>query len=488
MNGKTRPAFQLQARSPSLITSIFCVLLICVAGKSADGVAWWRGPAVDFLHGPLRVSQNHRFLVHSDGTPFFYLGDTSWELFHRLTREEAERYMENRRRKGFTVIQAVALAEFDGLGTPNAYGDKPLVDDDPTKPNEAYFKHIDYITGVAASKGMYIGLLPTWGDKVIKMWGQGPVIFNENNARIYGRYLGTRYRDTPNIIWILGGDRPADKLEGIWRAMAAGITEGDGGKHLKTYHPMGGRSSAEWFQTDAWLDFNMLQSGHAARDIENYKSIGRDYALSPIKPTLDGEPRYEDHPVDWKPENGYFNDYDVRQAAYWALFAGAHGHTYGCHDIWQFYAPNRQPISSAHAFWYDALDLPGAAQMLYVRRLIESRPLLLRVPDQSILDGDVLAGADHQQATRAADGSYLFVYTPTGRPVTVKMDKIAGAKVRASWYDPRTGAVTAIGDYGNRGIRTFTPSSQGRGNDWVLVLDDVSRHYAAPGTVSLINN
>src|SRR5512137_2797023 len=91
-------------------------------------------PSVDLGHGDLKVSANGRFLVFADGTPFFYMADTAWELFHRLNREEAERYLENRRQKRFTVIQAVALAELDGLHTPNPYGDCPLIDDDPTRP------------------------------------------------------------------------------------------------------------------------------------------------------------------------------------------------------------------------------------------------------------------------------------------------------------------------------------------------------------------
>ncbi len=136
--------------------------------------------------------------------PFFWLGDTGWELFHRLNREQADRYLKTRSSQGFTVIQAVVLAEFDGLHTPNAYGDLPLLNDDPTTPNENYFKHVDYIINKAAEAGLVIGLLPTWGDKVTKSWGVGPVIFNPENALIYGRWLGNRYKNNKNVIWILG--------------------------------------------------------------------------------------------------------------------------------------------------------------------------------------------------------------------------------------------------------------------------------------------
>ena len=142
----------------------------------------------------IQVSENRRFLATETGEPFFWLGDTAWELFHRLTREEAELYLENRRRKGINVIQAVALAEFEGIRTPNAYGDFALVDEDPTRPNEAYFRLVDEIIDLAASKGLYVGLLPTWGDKVTPMWGAGPQIFTVDNARVYGRWLGERYQ------------------------------------------------------------------------------------------------------------------------------------------------------------------------------------------------------------------------------------------------------------------------------------------------------
>jgi hypothetical protein len=205
-------------------------------------VTLFLGTIIFLSHAQLRVSKNHRFLETNDGKPFFWLGDTAWELFHRLSREEAEKYLKNRAEKGFTVIQAVALAELDGLHTPNAYGEIPLENDDPTKPREAYFQHVDYVIRKAEELGLYVGLLPTWGDKVFKnRWGAGPEIFTPANAKAYGLWIGKRYKNQKNIIWILGGDRnPRDEKDvGIWRAMAAGIEEGVGGqdKALMTFHP-----------------------------------------------------------------------------------------------------------------------------------------------------------------------------------------------------------------------------------------------------------
>jgi hypothetical protein len=442
-----------------------------------------KGPSADFRHGTLKVSDNKRFLVHSDGTPFFYLGDTAWELFHRLNRQEVKYYLEDRRKKGFTVIQAVVLAELDGLDTPNAYGDKPLIDNDPLKPNPEYFKHVDYIVEQAERRGIYIGMLPTWGDKVTKAWGKGPVVFNAQNAAAFGMFLGRRYTNKPNIIWILGGDRIADNHLDIWREMAIGLTRGDQGRHLMTYHPQGGHSSSQWFHNDVWLDFNMLQSGHSSFNLPNYDNVFADYRLEPVKPCLDGESRYEDHPVNWKPTNGWFDDFDVRQAAYWAVFAGAFGHTYGCHDIWQMYAPSRMPISSARNNWYDVLNLPGAWDMMHLRNLMLSRPFLDRVPDQSLIVEGQAEGMGHVQATRGND--YIFVYIPTGNPVKIRLGTISGRQVKSWWFNPRTGSVTAFDTFPNTSAWRFTPpQSPARGNDWVLVLDDDSKKFPPPGAVN----
>jgi hypothetical protein len=426
----------------------------------------------------ITVSDNRRFLVTEQGEPFFWLGDTAWELFHRLTLEEARFYLENRRRKGFNVIQAVALAEFDGLHTPNAYGDYALIDDDPTRPNEAYFRHVDAIIRMAADHGIYVGLLPTWADKIILMGGDGPVIFNPENAREYGQWLGERYRDDSNVIWVLGGDRPAytdtEDFRPIWRAMAAGIDEGAGRRVLKTYHPRGGKSSSDWLHEEEWLDFNMMQSGHGSgRSTPTWKMIAHDYALQPTKPVLDAEPNYEDHPVDpwpaWNPASGYFRADDVRRQTYRSVFAGGCGVTYGHHTMWQFSGERYAAINHADRPWKDALDRPGAAQMIHLRRLMESRPFLTRIPDQGILLFDGGERGEYRSATRDSEGTYAMVYLPTPHPVGVCLDWAAGSSVAASWYNPRTGDCQAIGVFPAQGELTFTPPVDGP--DWVLVLD-----------------
>lgn len=430
------------------------------------------------------VSPDKRYLLQ-EGKPFFWLGDTAWELFHRLDREDAVYYLGKRAAQGFTVIQAVALAELDGLNTPNAYGDKPLIDNDPSKPNEAYFKHVDFIIDQAAGLGLTIALLPTWGDKVFKStWGKGPEVFNESNAQTYGKWLASRYKDRKNIIWVLGGDRNprqgTNDVE-IWRSMAAGIAAGAGGKEkvLVTYHPQPNKEgSSEWFHSDDWFDFNMFQNGHC-RDAAVYDHIKGSYDRQLIKPVIDAEPIYEDHPVCFNAkELGTSNAYDVRKAAYLDLFAGAFGHTYGCHDIWQMYSPGREAVNGPHLFWQQAMELPGANQMKYARRLLEARPMLDRVPDQSLIVENNLSSHERVQATRGKD--YAFVYTSTGKAFSVNPGKLTGSKFTAFWFDPKNGKTKDAGQFDNKTVTRFTPPDSGYGKDWILVLDDISKNYPKP--------
>jgi len=471
------------------ILSISFTFLVFLSAVVAQGT--WQGPSTDLTHGKLKVSDNRRFLVHEDGTPFFYLGDTGWELLHRLTKEETEKYLENRRSKGFTVIQTVILAELDGLNTPNAEGNMPLIGNDPLTPNESYFLHVDWVIKKAAEKGIYIGLLPTWGDKWNSIWGTGPQIFNPENAKAYGKFLGERYKNSPNIIWVLGGDRPIEveiQRQTIC-AMAEGLREGDGGSHLISFHPPGGQGSAKYLHTEPWLDFNMRQNGHAISYTERYYSTYEDYRMEPPKPVIDGEPVYEDHPVDFKPDqNGHSTAADVRRPLYWDLFSGAFGHTYGHHSVWQMWAPGREPVNRPLMPWYEAIDQPGAGQMMYGRLLMESRPFLARIPDNSIIVPDRIpsavpgAGVYRFVATRDRDGTYAMVYVPVGRKFTVRLDVIKSTEVTAWWFNPRNGEATRIGKFQNSGNRSFLSPAPGENIDWILVLDDPSKNYPAPGS------
>lgn len=449
----------------------------------------------------LRISESKRYIETADGKPFLWIGDTAWELFHRLDREEAAFYLSNRKEKEFSVIQAVVLAERDGLKSPNAYGDVPFVDLDPTQPNEAYFEHVDFIVNKAEELGLYIGMLPSWGDKVFSEHpGAGPIVFNKQNAAVYGEFLGTRYKDKP-IVWILGGDRNIanQEVSEIWRAMAEGIRKGDEGNHLITYHPRGGTSSSKSLHTEDWLDFNMYQSGHANRFGEVYEFAQRDRALEPRKPVLEGEPAYEDIgvkfweymdfskpegervPSEAKDENGllkegspfkegFFTDYDVRVHAYWNFLAGACGYTYGNNAVWQMYKKGEPAAIPCLFDWCESLDRPGAFDLQHMRALLEDKFHKI-VPDHSFVVNPTDSGESYIASAGSVDQTFALVYLAKGQTVQMEMNYF-NKKTLASWFNPRNGFKKKIGVFRNEGIVEFKPESSGAGKDWILVLEE----------------
>jgi hypothetical protein len=444
------------------------------------------------------VHANGHFLCAEDGSPFFWLGDTAWQLIQEPTRHECSYYLQARARQGFTVIQAVVLAEFGGVLRPTTTGLLPFAGQDPRRPNEAFFDRVNDIVAEAGRLGLYMALLPTWGDKLTAPWGVGPRLFRNDNldeARAYTSYLADKLKAHTNVIWILGGDRPPrTEAEGgkpaqdwtpIWRALAQGLAEGCGYKPTIVYHPSGGESSSRWLHEEPWLSVNGMQSGHGGgHDVPVWEMVSHDYNLSPPKPTLDLEPNYEDHPYNpwprWDPATGYFRDHDVRKQVYRSVFAGACGVTYGHHAVWQF-ANDRHPVENhADRNWVDALYRPAGRQMQFVRLLLESRPFFSRIPDQELIAGDPGHGGLHLQATRDADGSWAFIYFPMmDQSAAIDLSRLSGDTLRAWWYDPRTGIASPVDRKLAHHPTEFV--SPPYGPDWVLAIEDVARNYAPPG-------
>ena len=426
----------------------------------------------------LQISADGRRLCRADGSPFFYLGDTAWELFHRLSLEEAACYLATRARQGFTVIQAVALAEEDGLDAPNARGDLPLADHDPERPLEPYWEQVDEIVHLANQQGLYLGFLPTWGDKWNRLWGVGPEIFTPENARNYGRWLGRRYREA-GLIWILGGDRPVqtERQCRILQALAAGLREGDDGSHLITFHPAGGdRSSALTMHAESWLDFHLLQTGHGR---DNACRVWCRHArnLWPRRPFVNGEPSYEEHPNFFRQgDEGYLDQHDVRRELYWTICSGAAGYTYGAHPVWQFFDRGRQPVNGPRLTWREALSLPGAEQLRFARNLLELRPTPDREPVDHLVHATAPDATGEVAACRAADGSWVWVYLPLGQRVEVELSMLAAPRVRCRFWNPRTGVSGPDTELpGGAPARFLPPPALDGGRDWLLILEDPAR-------------
>ena len=462
------------------------------------------------------VSPNGHYLVTSDGKPFFWLGDTAWELIHGATMDEARYYLRTRQRQGFTVIQTVVLAEMGGLTKPTPEGLTPFTGIDPTKPNPAYFDKVEAVVAEADRLGLYVALVPSWGDKLTAPWGEGPRIFDNENlpvAKAYGQYLASRLKTHHNVIWLLGGDRPAhvagmdnQYLEDmaakagfapdidwtpIWSAIAEGIKAGGQRKPLIIFHPQGGPDSTSiQLPTATWLDVNGMQSGHGGgHDVPVWSWVERDFAVTPVKPTIDLEVNYEDHPYDpwprWDPSTGYFNDYDVRKQTYRSVFAGGAGVTYGHHSVWGFVGHRNDVINHAKMDWISALQRPGAQQMQYLKDLILSRPCLDRIEDLSLIaDGQGAEGRDRMEAMRDTSASYAFIYYPENdHTAAINLSRLKAKSVKAWWYDPRTGVGTLVGMFDGNKVQEFR--SPPEGPDWILVLDDALIGYPPPGLDTL---
>lgn len=422
----------------------------------------------------IKIHPENRYLMYEDGEPFFWLGDTAWELFHRLNRDEADFYLSERARQGFNVIQAVALAEFDGLAVPNKYGRIPLKKENgsynPEKPDTdgdySYWDHVDYVIKKAEEYGLYVALLPTWGDKFNPMsWGKGPVVFNKDNAGVYGRWIAERYRSFSNIIWVLGGDRmlTSDLHRDVIDEMGKAIRECDP-DHLITFHPAGLHSSAEYVSDRDYIDFHAVQSGHDTEGFKCRELLRLTYRLDK-KPFFNMEPRYEDHPACFKTEYGfYWNAADVRQNAYWDVLEGVCGHTYGNHCIWSF---TENPDAYYPYEWKEALVHEGALQMRYLRELRLSRPFFELRPAPELIWEDTAVNA-RQSAARGE--KYAFAYSPYGLPVRVYLDRLCDTPVKVSWFNPRNGECEAFDILPPEECLVVPPSS-GKGNDWVLIMD-----------------
>lgn len=441
-----------------------------------------------FGDGRLTVSPNGRFIQYANGKPFFWLGDTGWLLPERLNRDEAAFYLRRCAQAGYNVVQIQVV---NGVPCFNIYGQMALSNgfdcsDADIKGVYGYWNHLDYIIDEAARQGIYIGLVCIWGGLV------KAGLMNNSQAQQYGKFLAQRYKDKPNIIWIIGGDIEGSKQTEVWNTLATTIKQYDK-NHLMTFHPRGRTCSARWWNNAKWLDFNMFQSGHRRygqkidnkpltipenTEEDNWQYVDSAWSYKPIRPVLDGEPSYEGIPKGLHDANEpLWTAREIRRYAYWSVFAGACGHTYGHNNIMQFAKPgvpgayfadgNKKP-------WYKAMDDPGFNQMQYLKNLMLRLPFFERVPCQNVIVNNGTK-YDRLAATRGKD--YLLVYNYTGRDMTLQLDSISGQEKRVWWMDAANGKLTFLGKY-KSGTRTFRyHRAPGCSTDGVLIAIDSTKDY-----------
>lgn len=449
----------------------------------------------------LKISDNGRYFVTADGRPFPWLADTVWTMPQRLRWDDVEHLMKKRRAQGFTALQICALDPERDVEMRTPAGEPALIDGDLTRPNESYFRYLDYVLDKAEEYGFYVLLLPVWGQLVVgDDWAGGTYekTVTEENAYGYARWLGARYRDRPNLLWCLGGDRmPIHKgvdYRGVWRRMAEGLAKGLTGQDVRynepspvweslliTYHACHEAESglcstfSYWDDSEQWIRFIMLQSGHGT-EVKNYELVRAEYERERVMPVWDGEPAYEMMPTCWDmredvPRHG---PWMVRRRAYWSLLSGAFGHTYGHGSVWSSIGRWERNILGP-VTWCEALDHPAAEQMRHVRAFMESLRSMTAVPCQQILtEENRREGTLTTHAQAAAGEGFVCVYLPDGGSAELDLRSVWSRETATVWYwDPATGAFSnEEGECVTLKESRLTIRAPGAGmeQDWVAVL------------------
>src|SRR5215813_5543012 len=383
---------------------------------------------------PLQVSPNGRYFVdRATGKPFFWLGNTQWALFRGYTIEEARLTIDSIKSKGFTVIGTM-LAGGTVATVPNLEGQTIWLNNDPSTPNEAYFKRVDAIISYAVEQGLMVRIGMLHNSQLQYM--------SNGRGRAYAKFVATRYKSIPNIIWSLHGNVDNPALIAMVREMVAAIREADGGSHLISQKPDPSPRSSGIIQSEPWLDFTQSQTFKRIDLI--YSMVNTDYNRTPVKPTVMDEGAYESGTEYGFPVTPLL----ARRQAYYSYLSGGF-HTYGHNDSWRILPT-----------WKASLDAPGAAQVGRIRKIFESLPeWWFLTPDQTVLaNGANTSGTVLTLSARHKDGKWAMVYSAEPRTFSVAMNRLSG-KARAYWVDPKTGESTPAGSYANRGERSFTTPS-----------------------------
>ncbi|KAG3027868.1 hypothetical protein JG687_00014445 [Phytophthora cactorum] len=366
--------------------------------------------------------------------PFFWQADTAWELVHRLNKTSIEFYLKTRAEQGYNIVQTVVVSELSGTTRSNFYGDLPFNNSDPTQPNDAYFELVDWTVDLAASYGILIALVPTWGMYVNGGWHSTTPIFNESNAYEWGKYIGERYPGLPKI---LGGDSnamwswnmsevqaayaedpdqdlpsllaPIEDTSSVWASMRYGLKEAEssqGYESVVIYHPTAGWIVKPEVTPEAYghnmlpdeedrMSIDAVQSGHATPDptskftptvgwdsTKNYELIAnmRDRFTGPV---LDLENHYEGAHDSFNLERQIWNSSQIRTGLYHGVYGGATGFTYGANSVWQMYEPRSallrdsdyyapQINQNASGSWREDIFFEGATQTQYVTKPLQN--------------------------------------------------------------------------------------------------------------------
>ena len=414
---------------------------------------------------PLKISADKtaRYLVDQNDRPFLIHGDTPWSLIGQVSYEDAVYYIDDAAARGFNSL-IVTLAEGHyATNAPNNYYNTPpfLTPDKFSTPNPAYFEHADRVIQYAASRGMNVIVAPMYWGCCEDGWLDA--FLNKNtdaDAKAYGEFIGSRYKDFPNIMYVWGNDYNPNTptLKNRLLAMVNAAKAADP-NHLHTYHWLG-EPAYNWWESE-WDPARDVNNVFTYGDIQD--DISDEYNRSPVLPFFLFESGYEN-------EGG--PPLQQRKQAYIAILGGAGGQFYGNAPLWY--------MAFRGGDWKMFLDSEARSDMQHLKKLFDSRPWFTLTPDEdhTLLTEGYGADSDFAPAATTLHNQTLIVYIPTSRPVTIDMAQLKGTDSNAWWYNPRTGQAQPAGTFANSGPRTFTPPDD---NDWVLVIDDASAGFGAPG-------
>jgi hypothetical protein len=426
---------------------------------------------------PIKVSQDGRYFTDKNNHPFFIQSDTPWSLFVALDLKETEQYLKNRQEKGFNTI-TVNLIEhwFNGetLAYPAASMNReghfpftqylPGIIPDFTFPDENYFRYVDKVLRLALKYGFLVMMTPAYmGYEGQKEGWYNEVLENgEARCREYGRYLGRRFADFPNIVWIMDGDRNPDSLS---RPLEIEILQGikDFDKvHLFSAHCRPASSSRDLWEGEAWLNFNCVYT-YSFPPYNSYvhDQCLRNYSKLPAMPVILFETCYENEHSSTAGQ--------IRGQMYSGWLCSIAGVQFGNLPIWRF-----------GSGWQHAMDWQGSWDASLMKKLVDSRNWYKLVPDTEhkvLFDG---FGSDdsYVPAAMAGNGETFIAYIPGGNAISVDLGRMSGTRLAAWWFNPRNGLAQQIGEYAEKNKMKFTPPDR---SDWVLVIDDAGYGFGTPG-------
>lgn len=426
-------------------------------------------------HGPPRLSDNRRYFVHADGTPFFWLSDTAWNGVLRSKEDDWSRYLRTRRQQGFTAVQFVSTQWRACSKDPR--GETAFTGTERIHLHPQFFQRLDPKVTAINKQGLVAAPVILWA------FGQkdpGQALSEADAIRV-ARYLVARW-GAYSVVWILGGDgNYGGERSERWKRIGNAVF-GKGHDRLVTMHPRGLHWVGDEFRHEAWFSFIGYQSGHGdSPDHLRWLLVGppgSEWSKEPTLPIINLEPNYETHPSYHSGKR--FTDLEVRRAAYWSLLiAPTAGVTFGHNSIWVWTEEPEVPEGHARigtvAPWHEGLDTPGVRSMAVLGRFFDSLPWWQLRPAPELLAEQPGEREAHRfvVAAKKEDGKLAVVYLPTGGEISLRLESLKHPAV-ARWFNPRTGEWTDAATVAE-GTHTFTTPGS---SDWVLCVGGTQQGHA----------